>query len=123
MFGILRKNQDKPMPTRVALQGDMVSVFAGPTLIESFAWSDLVSVRAWKQDCWGVDRIWIGFDARANSDAICVHEEMEGYQGLVAEMQRRCPGFREDWWNAVAFPAFAQNHTIVWERPQTAGPS
>jgi hypothetical protein len=120
MFGFCRKQKHpKPLPTRATMEGDTVSVFAGNDLIESFRWPDLVSVRAWKQDCWGTDRIWLGFDLRENDESVCVHEEMEGYKDLVAEMQRRCEAYRADWWNAVAFPAFAQNHTWVWE--QTPG--
>lgn len=61
VLGIFRRSEtDKPLPTRVAIDGVCVSVYAGDDVIESFRWADLVSVRAWKQDCFGVDRIWLG---------------------------------------------------------------
>ncbi|HYE61682.1 MAG TPA: N-acetyltransferase [Phycisphaerales bacterium] len=116
MFGTKKQKDPKPLPTRVTIEGDDVHVFAGDTLIESFRWPDLVSVRAWKQDCWGVDRIWLGFDVEGSSDPVCVHEEMTGYDALVTEMQRRCEHYRADWWSVVAFPAFDENHTQVWAR-------
>jgi hypothetical protein len=118
LIDILRRRETgKPLPTRVAIDGDCVSVYAGDDVIESFRWHDLDSVRAWKQDCFGMDRIWLGFDLRGNDEPVCVHEEMAGYTELVEEIQRQCKGYREDWWYAVAFPAFAENHTLVWEQP------
>src|SRR5438477_6317975 len=116
MFGLFRKRKKKPLPTRVARDGETVRVFVDTQEIESFVWRDVASVRAWKQDCWGVDRVWLGFDILESGEPVCLHEEMEGYQEVVAEMQRRCPGYRQDWWHVAAFPAFAPNHTLVWEK-------
>ncbi|MFT3683723.1 MAG: hypothetical protein QM783_02155 [Phycisphaerales bacterium] len=110
-----------PMPTRVELIGDTVAVFARKVRFESFTWGSVESVRAWKQDCFGVDRIWIGFDVPGREEPVCVHEECEGYQELLAEIEKRCPGSTPEWLRTVMFPAFATNHTLVWERPPRGG--
>lgn len=117
MFGWLSKKKDeKPLPTSVRMEQEVVRVFARDVEIESFQWDQLESVRVWKQDCFSVDRIWVGFDLAGIDEPVCVHEEVEGYKPLIEEMQRRCPGYNEKWWWHVALPAFEHNHAFIWQR-------
>ncbi len=74
------------------------------------------AVHAFKQDCFGVDRIWVEFHIAGRLDPIAVHEEADGYKELIAEMERRCEGHRADWWDAAASPAFETNYTMIWRR-------
>ena len=111
------KSTPKPLPTSVTLEGEQVRVFAKGVEIEKFCWDELESVRVWKQDCFGVDRIWIGFDLKGCDAPVCVHEEMEGYDTLIEQMQGRCADFDAEWWSRVAFPAFELNHHVVWQSP------
>lgn len=110
----------RPLPTRAEWDAEVVRVFAAEIEVERFRWADLAGVYAFKQDCWGIDRIWVAFDATGLTEPSLVHEAMDGYAALIAEMQRRCTGFRPDWWTAVALPAFAENFTIIWQAPPTS---
>lgn len=121
MFGWLRRKQDtKPLATSVMLDGERVRLLAQGVETESFGWDEIETVRAWKQDCFGVDRIWVAFIPADIEACVCVNEETEGYQALIDEMQRRCEGYLADWWSKVAFPAFAENHTVIWRRSNGA---
>lgn len=113
-----KKPNTKPLPTSVRLDGEAVRVFANAQEIDSFRWEELEWIRAFKQDCFGVDRIWLMFDKTGCDEPVCIHEEVEGYEALIAEMQRRCAGngLDEEWWKKVAFPAFRVNHTVVWRQ-------
>lgn len=44
-----------------------------------------------------------------------VHEELPGFNELMAELQK-LPGFRQDWFQVVVQPAFVENRTVVFER-------
>lgn len=120
MFGWLRRLlvPKDPLPTRVVLEGDTVTVFAQDTAIESFRWSEVSMVSAYKQDCFAVDRIWMAFDLPGDAAPVCVHEECQGWDELVEQMQQRCAGYRADWWSTVAVPAFETNFTVIWKRAE-----
>ena len=44
-----------------------------------------------------------------------VHEELPGFNELMVEL-KNLPGFRQDWFQVVVQPAFAENRTVVFER-------
>lgn len=117
MFGWLRRSKPlrEQLPTAVLMDGEHVRVMAGEVEIRRFRWDHVEFVFAYKQDCFGVDRIWVAFGL-GESECVGVHEEADGYGPLIEEMQRLCTGYRVDWWNAVAFPAFEENLTLVWKR-------
>jgi len=117
MFGLSRKREEgRPFPTRVTQEGDAVRVFAGDRHVGSFRRPDVESVRAWKQDCLGFDRVWLGFDPHDSDEPVCVHKETDGFMELVTGMRDRCRGYSRDWYVEAAFPAFANSHTWVWRR-------
>lgn len=80
------------------------------------AWSGLLEVIAFKEDLWSRDFIRLGFRT-SRGDLVSVGEDEEGYQPLLAELPRRLPRFRNDWFQEVAFPAFERCETILWWRP------
>jgi len=116
MHRLLSRQSTSPLPTRAVLDDVRVRVFAGDQEIGWFEWTTLESVRAWKQDCFGVDRVWIGFDTTGPHELVCIHEEVDGYTAVVVEMDKRCEGCLRNWWGEVAYPAFAQKHTVLWKR-------
>lgn len=79
------------------------------------AWSELSGVIAFKEDLWARDSIRLGFRT-FRGDLASVGEDEEGYQPLLAELSRHLPGFRNDWFHEVAFPAFERCETILWRR-------
>ncbi|WP_262503990.1 hypothetical protein [Sphingosinithalassobacter sp. CS137] len=47
--------------------------------------------------------------------AFLFHEEQSAWQDLIASLER-LPGFRRDWYAAVASPAFAPSPLLAFER-------
>ena len=78
------------------------------------AWSEVLEVFVYKEDRFTVDDICLGFRVREDGTFWMVSEDFIGYKELVAELARRFPGIRTDWFADVAFPAFAQNRTTLW---------
>lgn len=119
MFGwLFRKTLtlDKHV-THLHFDGEAVWMVAKGVETKRFRWDDVVSVFSYKVDCYSCDLIYVAFTLTSGVH-VRVHEEMEGYESLIAEMQRRCTGYRKDWWRAVAIPAFEENLTIVWKRKE-----
>ncbi|CAG0978399.1 hypothetical protein PHYC_01629 [Phycisphaerales bacterium] len=104
-----------PPSAVIRLQDELVHVCEGDRRTASFRWEDLSRIRAWKHDCFTYDLICLGFDMRGTEESVFVHEEMEGFKDLVAEIERRCDRLDPKWWSKVAFPAFEQNHLTIWE--------
>lgn len=119
MFRWLRRDKTppRPVPTRVAVDNAGVTTFAAGEVAARFEWRQVAAVRAWKWDLLTTDCICLGFDLEDGATTVCVHEELDGYTEVVKRMEHRCVGFRPDWWQLVAFPAFSQNLTTVWTRP------
>jgi hypothetical protein len=85
--------------------------------VHSIAWSDIVRVVAFKRDWLTVDCICLAF-ATADGTTTEVNEEMEGWEALTDALPKYLPGSK-DWsecFSQVAFPAFATNETVIFER-------
>jgi hypothetical protein len=107
---------DSPQLTVISMHGDWVRFTRPDGRIDQFRWPDVIFVAAWKLDCFGFDLICVGFALPGHDDLLVAREDMTGYQPLIDEMEQRCHGYRVDWWETVAHPAFAENLTMVWER-------
>lgn len=85
--------------------------------VHSIAWGDIVCVVAFKRDWLTVDCICLAF-ATADGMTTEVNEEMEGWEALTDALPNYLPGSKN--WNEcfsqVAFPAFATNETLIFER-------
>lgn len=80
-------------------------------------WSDVVRVSVYKADRMTWDLICTSFEL-SDGRRVIVHEELVGWSRLMHDLPRRLAGVAEfnDWWPGVAFPAFATNLTVLWER-------
>lgn len=104
MFGWLRRLRDlstaEPLPRIAAAE---------------IPWDRVVTVVAYKADLLTTDEIVLELiDCDDKLVARC-DESSDAWFELV-ETINRLPGAREDWWQAVAFPAFETCWTVVWER-------
>jgi hypothetical protein len=109
----------RPPPSTAALTPDGVLILRGDQVVAAFNWSVVDEIVAWKEDLWGVDLICVGFRLSgrdSDSDWITVHEEMPGYKLLIAELERRFPEHRNDWWSKVVQPPFAECRTTIYQR-------
>lgn len=107
---------------RVRLRGDagftIERVSRSGRLVETVAelrWEQVRRVRAYKVDLSVVDSICLAFEAADRH--VVVDERFEGFDALARALEDRLPGCREwaSWWPEVAFPAFAENLTLLWE--------
>jgi hypothetical protein len=115
-----RMFEPSPPDDLITLLGDRFEVRNGDASRFEVTWNRVERIVAFKLDCFGVDLICLGFVLTNLPDRMYViDEEAVGYDALVEEMQRRCPGFAHDWWLKVAQPPFARSETLVWRRPES----
>ncbi len=80
-------------------------------------WDEIQTVTVFKRDLFTVDCICL-FAARNDDSGIELDEEMCGWQEFVDAMPTYLRGCMkwEDWFLALAFPAFATNTTQIYSR-------
>ena len=85
-------------------------------------WSQITQVCAYKRDCVHLDQIRVAFLSEDLGVGLEVAEEDAGYEELIDALPLRVPGClgRDEWFERVAFPAFAQNLTVLYRRPGAA---
>lgn len=79
-------------------------------------WDDVTQIVAYKADLFSVDLICWGFCCGDDDSIVEVHEEMAGFEELQDRVQSRFGVEPEDWFDQVAFPAFAPNMTTIWPK-------
>lgn len=102
---------------KITLAEDGVSFANGSEILFSLMWHEVREIVAYKEDCFGVDSICIGFRIEDSEKYPRVFEEAEGYKEMLSELERRFPDIRKDWFNEAAFPAFVPNWTTIWGTP------
>ena len=85
--------------------------------VHSIAWSEIVRVVAFKRDWLTVDCICLAI-ATTDGTTTEVNEEMEGWEALTDALPKHLPGSKlwSECFSQVAFPAFAINETVIFER-------
>lgn len=101
-------------PNKITLSEDGISFAHELETLFSLMWHEVREIVAYKEDCFGVDSICIGFRISDSDNYLRVFEETEGYEEMLAELERRFPDIRKNWFNEVAFPAFVPNWTTIW---------
>ena len=88
---------------------------------EHASWSDVVRVLACKQDNFAWDTIWLRFELAGNR-TVDVPEDSSGWRSLLDGLTNFLPGAVaiEEWWPAVAFPAFAENLVQLYPPPNNS---
>jgi hypothetical protein len=81
------------------------------------AWQDTVGVKAFKRDLFAVDLVCLAILLK-DTKAVEINEEMAGWESLVEKLPEYLPGCQkfEEWFSAVAFPAFKPNVTAIYQR-------
>jgi hypothetical protein len=88
---------------------------------QTIFWEDVVRVVAFKRDCFTVDCICMSITTLDGTTAE-VNEEMEGWSDLTEALPHYLCGSRTvgEWFSRVAFPAFALNETVIFEKGPSA---
>jgi hypothetical protein len=79
-------------------------------------WRSIQRITAFKRDQFTVDLICFQLDLEGG-EPIELDEDMKGWTEFVRELSTRLPGFKSDWFATVAHRAFAENATVLFERP------
>jgi len=84
----------------------------------TFNWREVTRLFAFKRDIFAVDLICFAFELHG-FETLEVNEHMQGWNTLVAAVPIRLPGAlaQEEWFQKVAFPAFALCWTQIYPRP------
>jgi len=89
---------------------------SGEGLEWSFQWSEVSRIRTYKVDLFSVDMVCLEFDLGPAKATCTAHDDMNGFARLCDVIRRAFPSIREDWWSRVAFPAFATNSEVLYDR-------
>ena len=85
-------------------------------------WSQTTQVCAYKRDCVPLDQIRVAFWSEDLGVGLEITEEDAGYEKLIDALPLRLPSClsRDEWFERVAFPAFAPNLTVLYRRADVA---
>lgn len=88
-----------------------------PASVNAIGWNEIVRVTAFKRDFFTWDCICLGIHT-VDGMATEVNEELDGWQTLTRDLQKHLVGCKHwsEWFPQVAFPAFATNETVLFER-------
>jgi hypothetical protein len=124
MMGIWRNGWPERAP-RTRIEWDDHRLWrwreSGGCRSEALEWSDVRRVTAFKLDLIGSDEVCLRFDS-ALGVAREFSESEPGWSELLLALPHRLPGVPhpDQWHEDVAWPAFATNETVLFERPRQA---
>lgn len=81
---------------------------------DGFHWVSVKQIYAYKEDLFSVDRLCLGFRVDDNGFWWKIHEEMDCWEDVLAVVNKRFGINHDNWFCAVAFPAFATKFTHLW---------
>ena len=85
----------------------------GPVLLDRLPLNRIEAVTFYKRDELTTDLVCC--DVLISGETWFFHEEAEGWDLLIKHLEQ-LPGFRADWYSAVAQPPFALSKTIAFRR-------
>jgi hypothetical protein len=85
-------------------------------------WSQITQVCAYKRDCVHLDQIRVALWSEDLGVGTEMTEEDAGYEELIDSLPLHLPGClgRDEWFERMAFPAFAHNLTVLYRRAGAA---
>lgn len=81
-----------------------------------FRWEEVTRIETYKRDIFSMDLICLDFFVESRQLTFKTHEDMKGFPALRERIHARFPCIREGWWQKVAFPAFASNHQVLYDK-------
>ena len=101
---------------RLAVTADRVTLYADGRESWHFRWDEVTRVETYKHDLFTVDLICLNFFIEGRQMMCPTDEEIQGFDLLCEHLQSRFPSIDEHWWQQVAFPAFAPNSRVLYEK-------
>lgn len=102
---------------RLAVTADEVRLLKDGAEVWRFRWDEVTRIVTYKRDLFSVDLICLDFFVESQQLTYTTHEEMQSFRDLCEQMQHSFPSIGEGWWSEVAFPAFATNEKILYDKP------
>ena len=100
---------------RLFVADDSVTLFADDQHAWTFQWTEVTRVDTYKRDLFTVDMICLDFTVAARQLSYPTHDGMQGFDVLCRRLCDAYPSIAPDWWFQVAFPAFATQHSVLYE--------
>ena len=114
---IIRKFQrPRKEAKRLVVSEDGLALLDGEREVYRFKWAEVSKIETYKRDLGTVDMICLDFTLSAQHIVYMANDEMAGFDELTKHLTCDFPTVPVDWWSDVAFPAFATNHRILFER-------
>ncbi|TWT60557.1 hypothetical protein [Rubinisphaera italica] len=101
---------------RLSVSDAEVVLFKNDTEVWRFRWDLVARIVTCKRDLFSMDLICLDFFMDSQQLNYSTHEEMQGFQDLSEQIRRLFPSIGEGWWSEVAFPAFATNQKILYDK-------
>jgi hypothetical protein len=79
-------------------------------------WSAVERINAFKRDYGMYDEICLGISIGDPPETIEISEAFGGYEQFTQALNEHFAPMDKDWWRKVAFPAFATNQTVIYDR-------
>ena len=86
--------------------------------LERYAWNEVEKIVAFKRDYFTYDKICLQIDIGNRVGPLELNEEFAGYKQFSEAIEKYLPSVCQGWWSKVAFPAFAENATLVFLRDE-----
>ncbi|EPR12094.1 hypothetical protein M527_14130 [Sphingobium indicum IP26] len=93
--------------------GQHAAMMITPAVIAQLPLADIGSVVFYKRDEITTDLICCDVEVAGRVSSF--NEEAKGWDDLIAHLSA-LPGFRADWYEAVASPAFTASETVAFDR-------
>ena len=103
------------MPS-LAISDEGATLLDGHTELWTFRWTEVSRIETYKRDLWVVDSICLSFFIESRQLWYHVDDELSGFDVLCRALSSYFPSVANDWWSTVAFPAFATNHTVLYDK-------
>lgn len=110
----------KVASTWVVLTRDGFDLNQGDSSLGSVRWEEVDRVLAFKRDLLTSDEVCLAFQIADSGTVFEVNESVGSFWDLVARVKEVFPDSEQDWEEAIVKPAFAENSTVLYERPASA---
>lgn len=101
---------------QITLSDDRLDIKLGADWGLRIRWASIELVALYKKDCFGFDQIRMEILAGENCNLLT--EDDTDWDLLIEKLPEFLPGAlsREEWWNDVVQPPFAECYTEIFER-------
>jgi hypothetical protein len=113
----------EPLKRTVRFDDERFEVLLKEEVVARVHWASVTEVAAFKRDLFSIDEICFGFCCEGTESFWRVGEEDIGFAAFEAQIEKRFPGIRTDWFREVAVPAFRDNWTTLWRKSESSLPA